>query len=108
MGDLADPRCDGVRLRAAGYVVELSNATGFDFQLQDRGGLGHEADGSAQPAARHGLAESGPGRGAAPNGQEDTPEYRLDIDFAKAGALGLSQSDINNLLSTAWGTQLRQ
>ncbi len=39
-----------------------------------------------------------------PNGQDDTPEYRLDIDQQKASALGLSLADINTALSAAWGS----
>ena len=39
-----------------------------------------------------------------PNGQEDTPELKLDIDLAKAEALGISQADINSTLATAWGS----
>jgi multidrug efflux pump len=41
--------------------------------------------------------------GVRPNGMDDTPEYRLDIDHAKAGALGVTVADINDALSTAWG-----
>lgn len=83
-------------------VVELGNATGFDFQLQDRAGLGHEK----LIAARNqllGMASQNPTVMAVrPNGQDDTPEYKLDIDYHKAKALGLSISDINDTLSTAW------
>ena len=85
-------------------VVELGNASGFDFQLQDRAGLGHEA----LMAARNqllGMAAQNPALvGVRPNGQEDRPEYQIDIDQAKAGALGLAQADINELLATAWGS----
>jgi len=85
-------------------VTELGNATGFDFQLQDRAGLGHEA----LVAARNqllGMAAQNPLLVAVrPNGQEDTPQYRLDIDLARAGALGVSQADINSTISTAWGS----
>ncbi|MBN9422520.1 MAG: multidrug efflux RND transporter permease [Candidatus Accumulibacter sp. 66-26] len=85
-------------------VVELGNATGFDFQLQDRAGLGHEK----LMAARNqllGMAAQNPVLVAVrPNGQDDTPEYRLDVDLARAGALGLTQADINNTLQTAWGS----
>ncbi len=85
-------------------VVELGNATGFDFQLQDRGGLGHEA----LMAARNqvlGMAAQNPVLMAVrPNGQDDTPEYKLDIDTARAGALGVAQADINSVLQTAWGS----
>jgi len=39
-----------------------------------------------------------------PNGMEDTPEFRLDIDEHKVGALGLSMADVNNTFSAAWGS----
>jgi multidrug efflux pump len=39
------------------------------------------------------------------NGQDDAPQFRLNIDFEKAGALGLSMADINATLQTAWGGQ---
>ena len=85
-------------------VRELGSATGFDFQLQDRAGLGHEA----LLAARNqllGMAAKNPKlMMVRPNGQEDTPEFKIDIDQKKAGALGVALSDINDLLSTAWGS----
>ncbi len=84
-------------------VMELGTATGFDFQLQDRAGLGHDK----LMAARNqllGMAAQNPMLMAVrPNGQEDTPQFRLDIDNEKAGALGLSLSDINDTVSIAWG-----
>ncbi len=84
-------------------VRELGNATGFDFQLQDRAGLGHEK----LMAARNqllGQAARNPNLMAVrPNGQEDTPQFKLDIDLEKAGAFGLALDDINDVLSTAWG-----
>ena len=85
-------------------VVELGNATGFDVQLQDRGAVGHEA----LVAARNqflGMASQDKRLVAVrPNGQDDMPEYKLDIDQAKANALGISMSDISDMLSTAWGS----
>jgi multidrug efflux pump len=85
-------------------VVELGNATGFDLQLQDRAGLGHEALMQARNQML-GMASANPALvGVRPNGQEDAPEYKLDIDRAKANALGISLADINSLLSTAWGS----
>jgi hydrophobe/amphiphile efflux-1 (HAE1) family protein len=39
-----------------------------------------------------------------PNGQEDTPEFRLQVDIDKAGALGVAMSDINDTIATAWGS----
>jgi multidrug efflux pump len=85
-------------------ALELGNANGFDLELQDRAGLGHDK----LMAARNqllGLAKKDPLLFAVrPNGQDDTPEYRLDIDQQKAASLGLSLSDINTTLSIAWGS----
>ncbi|GAB3264578.1 efflux RND transporter permease subunit [Chitinimonas naiadis] len=85
-------------------ALELGNASGFDLQLQDRAGLGHEK----LIAARNqllGMAAKHPALTAVrPNGQEDTPEFRLDIDRNKANALGISQADINSVITTAWGS----
>ncbi|PAW78020.1 MAG: hydrophobe/amphiphile efflux-1 family RND transporter [Verrucomicrobia bacterium Tous-C9LFEB] len=85
-------------------VMELGNASGFDFELQDRGGLGHEK----LLAARNqllGMAAQEPTLFAVrPNGIEDAPQYRLIIDQEKASALGLSISDINETFSSAWGS----
>ncbi|WP_035057035.1 efflux RND transporter permease subunit [Andreprevotia chitinilytica] len=85
-------------------VLELGNATGFDFQLQDRSGLGHEKLIQARNQLL-GMASKNPNLVAVrPNGMEDTPQYQIDIDREKARALGLSLSDINDTLSTAWGS----
>ena len=85
-------------------IMELGTANGFNIFLQDRVGLGHDA----LLAARNqllGLASQSPIlAGVRPNGQEDMPELQLDTDLAKAEALGVSQSDINSTLSTAWGS----
>jgi multidrug efflux pump len=85
-------------------IVELGTANGFNIFLQDRVGLGHDA----LLAARNqllGLASQSPIlAGVRPNGQEDMPELQLDVDLAKAEALGLSQGDINSTLATAWGS----
>ena len=84
-------------------VQELGNASGFDFQLQDVGGVGHDA----LMAARNqllGMAAQEPRLlGVRPNGQDDTPQLIIDVDKAKAGAMGLTVADINDTLSTALG-----
>jgi multidrug efflux pump len=86
-------------------MPELGLATGFAFFLKDNAGLGHER----LLAARNmllGLAAKEPGLVAVrPNGQEDTPQYQIEIDSAKAGALGLTMAAINDVLATAWGGQ---
>ncbi|MED5594673.1 efflux RND transporter permease subunit [Janthinobacterium sp. P210006] len=85
-------------------VLELGNATGFDMQLQDIGGVGHDA----LMAARNqllGMASQNPTMvGVRPNGQEDTPQYKIDIDQQKATALGLQIAEINRVLSVGWGS----
>src|SRR5471030_3088507 len=85
-------------------VMELGNATGFDFFLQDTNGRGHEA----LMAARNQFLQLAAGdprlTAVRPNGMEDEPEYQLSIDDERAQALGLSMDDINNTLSAAWGS----
>ena len=85
-------------------VIELGQAKGFDFQLLDRGGLGH----AGLMAARNqllGMAAQSPALAKVrPNGLEDTPEYRVDVDWEKAGALGLPITSIHNTISAAFGS----
>ncbi|WP_420208343.1 efflux RND transporter permease subunit [Candidatus Electronema sp. JC] len=85
-------------------VMELGMANGFDFQLQDRGGLGNEA----LTAARNqllGMAAQDPRlMGVRPNGMDNTPEYRVDVDWDKAGALGVPLGSIHSTLATAFGS----
>jgi hydrophobe/amphiphile efflux-1 (HAE1) family protein len=84
-------------------ISELGNVAGFQMQLQDRGGVGHEA----LVAARNqllGLAQNSPLlTKVRPAGLEDRPEYKIDVDQEKATALGLSLADINQTLTAAWG-----
>ncbi|MBU4176994.1 MAG: efflux RND transporter permease subunit [Proteobacteria bacterium] len=85
-------------------VVELGQANGFDFQLQDRGGLGHDKLMEARNQLL-GMAKNNPKLIAVrPNGQDDAPQFKLDIDDVRAGALGLSPADINAVLITAWSS----
>jgi multidrug efflux pump len=84
-------------------VLELGVANGFDLELQDRSGLGHEKLMEARNQLL-GMAMKNPKLVAVrPNGQDDAPEFKLDIDNVRAGAQGVSLTDINNTLSTAWG-----
>ena len=84
-------------------VLELGTANGFDLQLQDRGGLGHEALVAARNQFLMMASQDKRLTSVRPNGMEDNPEFTLDIDNAKAGALGVTVADINDTLSTAWG-----
>ena len=84
-------------------VLELGTASGFNVQLQDRAGLGHDALIAARNQFLGMAMQDKRLVGVRPNGQDDVAEYQLDIDHAKAGALGVSVADINDTLATAWG-----
>ena len=85
-------------------VTELGNAKGIDFQLQDRGGLGHDG----LMAARNqilGMAAKDPRVARVrPNGLDDVPQYRITVDMEKAGALGVPITAIHGTISTAFGS----
>jgi hydrophobe/amphiphile efflux-1 (HAE1) family protein len=85
-------------------VSELGNASGFDLMLQDRANLGHDALMQARNQLLGALSKEPSLVAVRPNGQEDTPEFRLDIDTHRAGAMGLSLADINDTFSSAWGS----
>jgi len=85
-------------------VPGLGNATGFDLQLVDRGGLGHDKLMQARNQLLGMAAQNPKLVGVRPNGLEDTPQFKLTVDREKASALGLSLSDINTTLSAAWGS----
>jgi HAE1 family hydrophobic/amphiphilic exporter-1 len=84
-------------------VMELGQSGGFDFQLQDRGGVGHEA----LMAARNqllGMAAQDPRlTRVRHNGLEDVSQYRIDVDWEKAGALEVPIDSIHTTISAAFG-----
>ena len=86
-------------------LPELGRASGFNFFLKDNAGQGHEALIAARNQLLGAAAQSPLLVKVRPNGQEDTPQFRVDIDVEKAAALGLSIGAINSTLSTAWGGQ---
>lgn len=84
-------------------VVELGNANGFDLQLQDSGNIGHQELLNARNMLL-GMAAQNPNLvGVRPNGQEDTPQYKVTVNQEQAGAMGVPLSEINSVLSTGWG-----
>ena len=85
-------------------VVELGNARGVDFQLMDRGGVGHAALMNARNQLLGLAAQDRRLVNVRPNGMEDVPEYRIDVDWEKAGALGLPITSIHNTISAAFGS----
>jgi HAE1 family hydrophobic/amphiphilic exporter-1 len=85
-------------------VTELGTATGFDFMLQDRGGLGHDAFSRARDQLL-GMAARDPRLvRVRPNGMPDVPQYKVDIDWERAGTLGVPVSSIYSYLSAAFGS----
>lgn len=93
-----------MRAFAPPAILELGNATGFDFYLQDRGGLGHDAlmqarDQFLYEASRHPALAM-----VRPNGMNDEPQYQIIIDDERVRAMGLALADVNATMSAAWGS----
>jgi len=85
-------------------VLELGNATGFDFELIDRAGLGHAAMIKARGELL-GKAAGNPSLVAVrPNGLNDEPQFHFSVDREKAQALGLTMQNVNASISAAWGS----
>ena len=87
-------------------VLELGFAGGFDLQLQDQNNVGHAELMNARtqflmiansPAYAGRLAQ------VRPNGKEDMPQYRVEVDQAKAFSFQVALADIHDLLQKGWG-----
>ena len=85
-------------------VIELGMATGFDFQLLDRVGLGHEKLLAARNQLLGMAFQDKRLAKVRPNGLDDVSQYYMDIDWEKAGALGVSITTIHNTVSEAFGS----
>jgi len=86
-------------------VIELGNVSGFDFYIQARGGQSHEQLLEARNQMLGMAAQSELIASARPSGLEDAAQFNLDIDWRRAGAMGVSATDVGSLLSTAWAGQ---
>jgi multidrug efflux pump len=84
-------------------VTELGNSAGFDVHLKDDKGHGHAALIAARNQLLFMASKDKLLANVRPNGQEDAPQFRLDLDAQKAASLGLSMTDVNQTLSVAWG-----
>ncbi|MEC7547324.1 MAG: efflux RND transporter permease subunit [Pseudomonadota bacterium] len=85
-------------------IPALGVASGFNFQLQDRGGLGHEA---LMGAAFQVLGQANQHERMTQvryNGLPDAPQYDLQVDHQKALAMGIPVSEINSTMAVAWGS----
>ena len=85
-------------------MPELGIGSGYTFFLKDNTGQGHEALLNARNQLLGAAGQSKLLANVRPNGQEDTPQLRIDVDVEKANALGLNMASINNTLATAWGS----
>ena len=84
-------------------IPELGIADGFDMYLEDRGGQGHQKLMQVRNQFL-GMANQDPRlRLVRPNGMEDTPQYKLDMDREKLQSYGISLDAANSVLSTVWG-----
>jgi len=84
-------------------ISELGTAQGFDFQLVDRGGRGHDTLMQARNQLLGMAAQDPRLMNVRPNGMEDVPEYRIDVDWEQAGAQGLPITAVHNTISAAFG-----
>ena len=84
-------------------MPELGVSAGFNIQLKDASGQGHEKLIAARNAILGMASQDKRLAGVRPNGQEDTPQYKITVDQAQAGAMGVSISDINSTMGMAWG-----
>ena len=85
-------------------MPELGVSSGFDFILKDMNGQGHEKLMQARNTILGMASQDKRLIGVRPNGMEDTPQYKVHIDQAKAGSMGVSIADLNNTMSIAWGS----
>ena len=85
-------------------IQGLGTATGFDLQLQDSGNLGHEGLLQARNMLLGMAAQNKQVVGVRPNGQEDSPQYKVNVNYDAAAAMGVAPSVINSVLGTAWGS----
>jgi hydrophobe/amphiphile efflux-1 (HAE1) family protein len=102
-GELAALRDARVFVMSPPTIRGLGSSSGFTLELQDRNGLGHEGLVKARDRFLE-LARQRPELAQVRiSGLDDAPQFSIQIDDAKAGALGVSISDINATLSTALG-----
>jgi HAE1 family hydrophobic/amphiphilic exporter-1 len=85
-------------------IIELGSAKGFDFQLQDRGGAGHEKLMEARNQLLGMIYKDPRLARVRANGLEDVAQYKIDLDWDKAGSLGVSIASIQDTISTTFGS----
>ncbi len=104
MGALSQIKDAMVIVFAPPAVSELGIAKGFDFELLDRGGLGHAKLMEGQNQLLQIAAQDPRLTAVRPNSMDDVSQYRIDVDWDKAGALGVPITSIHNTISAAFGS----
>ncbi|SCB22575.1 efflux RND transporter permease subunit [Rhizobium hainanense] len=103
MGAFSKIKDGSVFALAPPAIPGFGSSSGFDFFIKDINGSGHAALIQARNQLLGAAAKNPKLFGTRPNGQEDTPQYSVNIDQEKASALNITLSDIDTTLSTAWG-----
>ncbi|QRM39075.1 efflux RND transporter permease subunit [Rhizobium rhizogenes] len=103
MGAFSKIKDGSVFALAPPAIPGFGSSSGFDFFIKDINGAGHASLIAARNQLLGAAAKSQKLFGTRPNGQEDTPQYSVNIDQEKASALNISLADIDSTLSTAWG-----
>ena len=85
-------------------IDELGNSSGFSMRLQDRANQGLPALQAAQNQLLMLAAQSSKVAGVYPDGLPPGSSVRLDIDRAKAEALGVSFASVSDMLTAAMGS----
>jgi len=89
----------------APLLPALGTANGFDLELEDRGGVGHETLTKARDELVAAAAKDPSLSLVRANGLPDNPMFKIDIDREKASALGVNLSDVDQTFSIAWGSK---
>ncbi|ENN84089.1 hydrophobe/amphiphile efflux-1 HAE1 HAE1 family [Rhizobium freirei PRF 81] len=103
MGAFSKIKDGSVFALAPPAIPGFGSSSGFDFFIKDINGAGHAALIQARNQLLGAAAKNQKLFGTRPNGQEDTPQYSVNIDQEKASALNITLSNIDSTLSTAWG-----
>ncbi|QEN48314.1 efflux RND transporter permease subunit [Pseudomonas protegens] len=82
----------------------LGTSSGFEFRLQDRGGVGHAALMQARDELLKATEKSPILANVRESALAEAPQVQLEVDRKQANALGVSFADIGSLLSTALGS----
>ncbi|MDE1991040.1 MAG: efflux RND transporter permease subunit [Rhizobiaceae bacterium] len=103
MGAFSKIKDGSVFALAPPAIPGFGSSSGFDFYIKDINGAGHEKLIAARNQLLGAAGKDAKLFGTRPNGQEDTPQYSVNIDQEKASALNINLADIDSTLSTAWG-----